>query len=223
MKHLSILSLMLAATVHAADPKPAAETFLDAASAGRDYLDQGEYKNDWGGAQVIALGEENFRMVTYRGGLPGDGWDREFKQETPGKRSGGRILFTAPNNYRAELADGKISITTENGGPYIMEKTERRSPTLGAKPPVDGIVLFDGTSVEAWTAGHLDDRHLLASPVSLRTSNSFFRSSRWDAGRTALTAAFTCRTAMKCRCSIRSDSKARTTNAAPSMHKQRRL
>ncbi len=174
MKHLSILSLMLAATVHAADPKPAAETFLYAASAGRDYLDQGEYKNDWGGAQVIALGEENFRMVTYRGGLPGDGWDREFKQETPGKRSGGRILFTGPNNYRAELADGKISITTENGGPYIMEKTERRSPTLGAKPPVDGIVLFDGTSVEAWTAGHLDDRHLLAAGCKSKQSFTSF-------------------------------------------------
>ena len=173
MKRLCILSLALATTVYAADPKPA-ETYLDPASAGRDYIDQGEYRNDWGGVQIIALGEENFRMVTYRGGLPGDGWDKEFKQETPGKREGGRILFSGPNDYRAELADGKISITTGNGGPYTMAKTARRSQTLAAKPPADGIALFDGTGAEAWTGGHMDDRRLLAAGCKSKLSFTNF-------------------------------------------------
>src|SRR6266550_3145384 len=145
----------------AAKPKPVAETFTDVAKAGPDYADQGEYKNDWGGAQVIALGEGNFRMVTCRGGLPGSGWDKEFKQETSGKREGDKIVFTGENSYRAELAKGKITITVENGGPYTMEKTERKSPTLGAAPPSGAIVLFDGTSAGAWNGGHLDERHLL--------------------------------------------------------------
>ncbi len=174
MKLIPLLSLVLAPVIHAADNKPKAETFLDPASAGRDYLDQGEYRNDWGGAQVIALGEGNFRLVTYRGGLPGGGWDREFKQETAGKRDGERIVLAGENNYRAEIANGKISISLQNGGPYTMEKTERRSPTLGAKPPPGAIVLFDGTSADAWAGGHLDERHLLAAGCKSKQSFTNF-------------------------------------------------
>jgi hypothetical protein len=79
MKYMTAFTLVLAAAVFAADnkpaatapkPKPVAETFTDPAKAGQDFLDQGEYKNDWGGAQVIALGSNNFRMVSFRGGLP---------------------------------------------------------------------------------------------------------------------------------------------------------
>src|ERR1043165_2851412 len=160
MKWPAILSLALAADLFAAEDKP---TFTDPVQAGPDYVDQGEYKNDWGGAQIIALGDDKFRMVTYRGGLPGDGWDKEFKQEINGKRDGGKIVFTSTNNYRAELAAGKITINSDAGGPWTMEKTERHSPTEGAKPPAGAIVLFDGTSVDAWQGGHMDDRKLLAA------------------------------------------------------------
>src|SRR5438128_8379970 len=116
MKLPAILSLALAADLFAAEDKPKAETFLDPAKAGQDYVDQGEYKNDWGGAQIIALGDDKFRMVTYRGGLPGEGWDKEFKQEINGKRDGGKVIFTSTNNYRAELAAGKITISSDDGG-----------------------------------------------------------------------------------------------------------
>src|SRR5688572_33283710 len=117
MKWFSIL-LCISTAVFAAEekkvaPKPKGETFTDPARAGQDYIDQGEYKNDWGGAQVIALGNNNFRMVTYRGGLPGDGWDKEYKQEINGKREGEKIVFTSTNNYRAELAQGKITINRD--------------------------------------------------------------------------------------------------------------
>ncbi len=180
MKWLVILLLTIAPALYAAETKPTeataattkpkAETFLEAAKAGPDYVDQGEYKNDWGGAQVIALGDGEFRMVTYRGGLPGEGWDKEYKTENPGKREGNKIGFLGENSYRAELAGGKITINTASGGPYVMEKTERKSPTLGAKPPAGAIVLFDGKSAEAWEGGHMDERHLLAAGCKSKQS-----------------------------------------------------
>jgi hypothetical protein len=183
MKWLTLLALTFAASGFAADqkpkadsakPKPVAETFTDPAKAGQDYVDQGEYKNDWGGAQVIALGNNSFRMVTYRGGLPGDGWDKEYKQEIAGKREAGKIIFAGENNYRAELANGKITITTDNGGPWTMEKTERKSPTLGARPPTGAVVLFDGSGVDEWKGGHIDDRHFLqAGTTSKRVFTNF--------------------------------------------------
>ncbi len=171
MKLLSFLTFMFATAIYAAETKPAPETFLDPAKAGQDFIDQGEYKNDWGGAQIIALGDGNFRMVTFQGGLPGDGWNKEYRTENSGKRDGGKIVFTGENNYRAELANGKITITSDGGGPYTMERTERKSPTLGAKPPPGAVVLFDGTNADAGRDGHLDDRHLLQS--GCKTKQSF--------------------------------------------------
>ncbi len=171
------LALTLATAIEAADSppaKPKAETFLEPAKAGQDYVDQGEYKNDWGGAQIIALGENAFRMVTFRGGLPGDGWDKEYKRENPGKREGNKIVFTGENGYRAELANAKIIINSDAGGPYTMEKLERKSPTLGAKPPKGAIVLLDGKTADAWAGGHLDERNLLAAGCKSKQSFSDF-------------------------------------------------
>ena len=181
MKWFTWLPLTLALAVFAADEKPKAaaakpkaDTFTDPAKAGQDYLDQGEYKNDWGGAQIIALGDNKFRMVTYRGGLPGDGWDKEFKQEINGKREVDKIVFTSTNNYRAELAAGKITINSDAGGPWTMEKTERKSPTLGAKPPAGAIILFDGSNTDEWKGAHMDERRLLqAGTTSKRIFTNF--------------------------------------------------
>jgi len=182
MKCITLFSLALAAAVLAADDKPKAaaaakpkaETFLDPAKAGQDYVDQGEYKNDWGGAQVIALGNNKFRMVTYKGGLPGDGWDKEYKQEIGGERTGDKIVFSSTNNYRAELAQGKITINSDAGGPWTMEKISRKSPTEGAKPPAGAVVLFDGTNVDEWKNGHMDERNLLqAGTTSKKVFTNF--------------------------------------------------
>lgn len=165
------LSLFLTCGLFAADNKPN-PTYLDAKSGGQDYADQGEYKNDWGGAQIIALGGGEFRMVTYPGGLPGDGWDKEHKTEIPGKRTGSLVAFTGENKFRADLENGKITILTADGGPYTMEKIERKSPTLGAKPPTGAVVLFDGTSADQWENAHMDEaRHLLAAGT--RSKQSF--------------------------------------------------
>ncbi len=164
MKSL-VVAALLSLSVFAAENDPKNPIYLDAASAGADYAAQGEYKNDWGGAQVIALGGGEFRMVTYRGGLPGAGWDKELRTEIKGKRDGDKIAFAGENSFAAVLAGGKITITTADGGPYEMEKTERTSPTLGAKAPAGAVVLFDGSNVHDWENGHFDEqgRKLLAA------------------------------------------------------------
>jgi hypothetical protein len=169
MKALTLLPLLLATTLFAVEEnsKP---TFLDPAKAGKDYVDQGEYKNDWGGAQVIALGNDEFRMVSYKGGLPGAGWDKKSRTENSGKRDGDKIVFTNANDYHAELASGKITIKSGSNGPWTMEKIERKSPTLGAKPPKDAVALFDGTSADGWQNGHMNDQHLLASGCKSKQS-----------------------------------------------------
>src|SRR4051794_38021151 len=158
---LSLLCLTLAFASDGADevkkgaqPKP--QAYLTVESAGQDYADQGEYANDWGGAQVIALGDDKFRVVIHKGGLPGAGWDQSAKTEVEGKREGSAIVFTNKNNdWTYSLADGVLKTTTSNGDVYEMKKTSRTSPTMGAKPPAGAEVLFDGTSADAWVNGKI--------------------------------------------------------------------
>jgi len=171
MKLFLLLATLIAAfeisAAEAEQPeKPKPQTFLTIETAGPDYLAQGEYLNDWGGAQVIALGDDKFRLVTFKGGLPGAGWDKESRTEVAGKRENDKIVFSGNDGYKAELANSTITITSANGGPWTMAKTSRTSPTLGAKPPGGAVVLLDGKSADQWKDGHLDDRGLLAAGTS---------------------------------------------------------
>jgi len=167
MKLIPLLSLLcLGLPALAADAekpaKPKAETYLTVETAGTDYADQGEYSNDWGGAQVIALGESKFRLVITKGGLPGAGWDLSPRTEVEGQRQGNAIEFrNAKNNWTYKVAHGEVTTTTEGGEVYTMKKVSRTSPTLGAKPPAGAVVLFDGSQADEWAGGHLDDRKLL--------------------------------------------------------------
>lgn len=163
---LSAFTVTAADAAKPAKPKP--QSFLTVETAGPDYDAQGEYINDWGGAQIIALGEDRFRLVTFKGGLPGAGWDKETRTEVEGKRDGAKIVFTGKDSYSAELADGKLSITTATGGPYTMTKTSRTSPTIGAKPPAGALVLFGDKGTGEWVNGKTDDRGLLVAGTTTK-------------------------------------------------------
>src|SRR6185503_12130137 len=157
----SFAALLVCASAFAAEFNEPG-TFLDPQSAGPDYADQGEYLNDWGGAQVIALGDNKFRLVLYKGGLPGAGWDGERIPGLEGKREGAQIVFApGENGFKDSVANGVLKIVTPDGNEYQMKKTERTSPAMGAKPPPKAIVLFDGSNTDAWIDPHVDAKRKL--------------------------------------------------------------
>src|SRR5260221_4740185 len=71
----------------------AGPTYTDPAKADADFAFQGEFAGtltDDGnevkvGVQIIALGGGKFHAIGYKGGLPGDGWDKEKKVEADGE------------------------------------------------------------------------------------------------------------------------------------------
>lgn len=147
---LGLLILGLAST-HADDKKEKV-AFLKGKEAGPDFQIQGEYAGKGAagklGAQVIALGNGEFDAVFYNGGLPGAGWDGKDKITATGKTEGDATTF------KGDKASGSIADKVFKGtldGDFELKKVHRKSPTLGEKAPAGAVVLFDGTSDDAWT------------------------------------------------------------------------
>ncbi len=172
LAHLILTALLAVAAplaVYAADDT---KTYTTQEEAPASYQMQGEYVGKVTvdgaevkyGVQVIALGNDEFEAVTYPGGLPGEGYSGGNYDEllkAKAKASGDKIEFKG-EGFVATLHDGKIEVVGEGGQEVgTLEKVVRKSPTLGAKAPEGAIVLFDGTSADAWNNGKIVQEDLL--------------------------------------------------------------
>jgi hypothetical protein len=146
-------------------------TYTDPDKADADFAVQGEYAGTVHtadgeismGVQVIALGKGTFRAVEYVGGLPGDGYNSD--QDTSvadGLLKNGQASFRYEHTT-ATVADGVYTARDLDGHEMgKLKKVARKSPTLGKAPPASAIVLFDGTSADAFQGGKMTADGLLA-------------------------------------------------------------
>ncbi len=157
-RHILIWAILFCVlgAVLAADNNPA---FTNPADAGPDFTFQGEYVGNVGehrwGAQIVALGDGEFDVVGHRGGLPGEGWKRgDQTSRGTGERKDGLVEIDG-DGWTAKIKDGVMTVfhgTQESGQ---LKKVERKSPTLGAKPPQNAIILFDGDSPDHFENGQI--------------------------------------------------------------------
>ena len=155
--------------------------FTDAANAGPDFRVQGEYVGHIGGElpigiQVIALGDQQFQGILYSGGLPGVGWNESTVFHCAGQTRDGRTVFHGIHGERLKITHSTFAGTIHNGifegqanmfrgrlsdCRFRLTKVDRKSPTLGARPPAGARVLFDGNDLDQWQDGRLIDGQLL--------------------------------------------------------------
>jgi hypothetical protein len=152
--------------------KPPEITDPEEAKADPDFAVQGEYVADGLGAQVVALGKGEFDMVVYKGGLPGAGWKRgDERWRMKGRRDGEVTTLEGEGGWTGRIAGGKLVIASPEGKTISLARTERKSPTLGAKPPEGAVVLFDGTDAEKFDRpDHFTDQKTLLAGVTTKDS-----------------------------------------------------
>ena len=177
---LAFLPTLPAAAADAKNP-----AYVDPASTDEDFPFQGEYSGEVpvGGApmklgvQAVALGDGQFDIVVFPGGLPGDGWQAPTKLKGKGKRDGASVPFeiTDPEGkmHKAVIKDGAVVAADGNAR---LPKVERKSPTLGSKAPAGATVVFDGKGVEKLDGGKMTPDGLLMQGV---TSKDSFGDATW--------------------------------------------
>ncbi len=187
LKICSLATLLLATTVWVspthAQQNRSRFAVTDRAKVDEDFAFQGEYldrvSSSWGvanlGLQVVALGDGKFEAVLLHGGLPGAGWDRTTRTKLAGQRDG-NVLTLNSESLAVQICARRAAITDlVSRRTATLSKIHRISFTQGLAPPPDAVVLFDGTSTDAFEGGKINDEGLLEVGPILKTAVRDFR------------------------------------------------
>ncbi|MEO0414505.1 MAG: DUF1080 domain-containing protein [Verrucomicrobiota bacterium] len=152
-----------------------ADTWTDPEQAAKDdpaFSIQGEYGfaeegKDWG-LQVMAMGNHQLEAYLLAGGLPGLGYVKGTdKIKVQGEVKDGVTELTG-GDHSIQIADGQATIKKGDTVVATLPKVARVSDTMGKKAPEGAIILFDGTSGDAWNNGEVVDGLLPNKDISTK-------------------------------------------------------
>ena len=126
----------------------------------------GDWEGRWGSAkvyaQVIPLADKSYRMNL----LPAFDTREPALAVLEGKAVSQGVDF-AGTGVAGDMKDAQVTVSIRGknmtgrvagavSGELELHRTVRLSPTLGARPPRDAIVLFDGDNLELWEERSVD-------------------------------------------------------------------
>ena len=168
----------------AATPKPKAPEASEAESphtsppkGDREYDLMGEFVGQitgtGGGKQLLGMqvrptGNDNFEAVSFFGGLPGEEKHNREGTKLLGRRSGNFLVLSG--GPWAVFVEPDHCTLIDNTGTKLgeLKKVRRTSPTLGAKPPKDAVILFDGSHIDQFTNARMTEDGLLMEGADMK-------------------------------------------------------
>ena len=120
------------------------------------------------GLQIRPMGENGFEAIQYTGGLPGQPAQKGNPVQLVGRRSDGFVTLSGGPFVIIVEEDGCILLDRKGTQIGNLARVNRQSPTLGAKPPKDAIVIFDGTSTDQFSGANMTKDGLLMQGATLK-------------------------------------------------------
>ncbi len=180
----TLLSVAVFVTPLVAQSNRAKFAVTDRRQADEDFSFQGEYLGAasaaWQcanlGLQVVAHGDGKFEGVLLPGGLPGAGWDRATRTSLQGEREGDLLTLRGERHVVQVRQNGAAVVNEPATGLAVsLPKIHRISFTQDLAPPPDAVVLFDGTSTDAFNGGRISSEGLLEVGPILKSPVRDFR------------------------------------------------
>ncbi len=120
------------------------------------------------GLQIRSIGGDEFQAMSFMGGLPGQDKHQPEPFRMIGRRSGDFVVLSGGPWAIFVEKDSCLLLDREGNKVGRLERTRRTSPTLGARPPKDSIVLFDGTNIDHFTNAQMTNEGLLMEGADLK-------------------------------------------------------
>lgn len=118
--------------------------------------------------QVRTVGDGRFEALQYLGGLPGEKSCQKQLASLIGRRSGDFLVLSGGPWALMVHPDHCIVVNDQGDRIGRLKRVERKSPTMGAKPPKDAVVLFDGTDLKQFAKAEMTDNGLLMEGATVK-------------------------------------------------------
>ena len=119
------------------------------------------------GLQLRPLGPGNFEALQFLGGLPGQEGFSDNILPLIGRRY--EDYLTLSGGPWVIVVERTHCLILDRQGKLLgrLERIERGSPTMGARPPAGAIVLFDGSGTEQFTRARMTEDGLLMAGADI--------------------------------------------------------
>ena len=118
--------------------------------------------------QIRCVGGTDFEAVSFRGGLPGRPEHLPQTLKMIGRRNGKTLILSGGPWAIFVHRDHCLIVDQEGQLLGRLERVIRQSPTLGAAPPQDAVVIFDGSDVEQFMSAEMTEDGLLKEGAQIK-------------------------------------------------------